>query len=120
MPRTQKTTDTQVVLTTSQYDTLVARLDELSKGMNDLKLDLASRQHIDEDVKSHKELLTGNGKWGFAKLRDWAMMRDEDDRYFKRFILTMTTTNVVSLIAAVIFWFIKVLPVLDKLQQAGL
>lgn len=120
MPRTQKTTDTQVVLTTSQYDTLVARLDELSKGMNDLKLDIASRQHIDEEVKSHKELLTGNGKWGFSKLRDWAMSADEENRFYKRFVITMTATNIVSLIVAAFFWFIKVLPVLDKLQQAGL
>ena len=120
MPRTRKTTETQVVLTSSQYDTLVARLEELNKGMNDLKLDLATRKHIDEKVGEIDKALTGNGKWGFAKLRDWAMMRDEDDRYYKRFIWTMTATNIVSLIAAAFFWFIKVLPVLDKLQQAGL
>lgn len=120
MPRTRKTTESQVVLTTSQYDALIARLEELSKGMNDLKLDLASRKHIDEKVGEIDKALTGNGKWGFAKLRDWAMSTDEENRFYKRFVITMTATNIVSLAIAVIFWFIKVLPVLDNLQQAGL
>jgi len=117
MPRTQQK---QIVLTQEQYDDLVKRLEKLTSGQEDIKLNLAKRSHIDDKVIETDKTLTGNGKWGFTKLRDWAMMRDEDDRYYKRFIWAMTATNFVSLGVAAFFWFIKVLPVIEKLQQAGL
>lgn len=115
MPRTNKSAITQ-----DQYQTLLDRLDELGRVQNEIKLELASRKHIDEKVNDIDKMLVGNGKWGFAELRDWAMSADEENRFYKRFVITMTATNIVSLIVAAFFWFIKVLPVLDKIQQAGL
>ncbi len=117
MPRTPQK---QIILTQEQYTDLVTRLEKLSSGQDEIKLDLATRRHIDEKVSEIDKTLTGNGKWGFSKLRDWAMSTDEENRFYKRFVITMTATNIVSLIVAAFFWFIKVLPVLDKLQQAGL
>lgn len=66
MPRTQK----QIVLTQDQYDGLIQRLDDLSKGQSEIKLDLASRKHIDETVQKDHDLLQGNGKPGFVAIRD--------------------------------------------------
>lgn len=114
MPRTKT-----ITITEDQYQALLDRLDELGKGQNEIKLELASRKHIDEKVSEMDKMLTGNGKWGFSKLRDWAMSTDEENRFYKRFVITMTATNIVSLIVAAFFWFIKVLPVIEQLQKAG-
>jgi len=114
MPRTKT-----ITITEDQYQALLDRLDELGKGQNEIKLELASRKHIDEKVSEMDKMLTGNGKWGFSKLRDWAMSADEDNRYYRRFAITMAATNIVSLGIAAFFWFVKVLPVIEQLQKAG-
>ena len=114
MPRTKT-----ITITEDQYQALLDRLDELGKGQNEIKLELASRKHIDEKVSEMDKVLTGNGKWGFSKLRDWAMSADEDNRYYRRFAITMAATNIVSLGIAAFFWFVKVLPVIEQLQKAG-
>ena len=114
MPRTKT-----ITITEDQYQALLDRLDELGKGQNEIKLELASRKHIDEKVSEMDKMLTGNGKWGFSKLRDWAMSTDEDNRYYRRFAITMAATNIVSLGIAAFFWFVKVLPVIEQLQKAG-
>lgn len=112
MPRTQKT----VTLTQEQYDDLLDRLDKIGDGQQAIVVKLAERQHIDEKVTKIDSLLEGNGKWGFVKLRDWAMTQDEDNRYYRRFAITMAATNIVSLGIAAFFWFVKVLPVIEKLK----
>ena len=114
MPQTKT-----ITITEDQYQALLDRLDELGKGQNEIKLELASRKHIDEKVSEMDKMLTGNGKWGFSKLRDWAMSADEDNRYYRRFAITMAATNIVSLGIAAFFWFVKVLPVIEQLQKAG-
>lgn len=112
-------TPKQIILTQEQYSDLVTRLEDLGKNLNDIKLELASRKHLDEKVNEIDKTLTGNGKWGFTKLRDWAMSADEESRYNKRFAMAMAATNIVSLVIAAFFWFIKVLPVIEKLQESG-
>jgi len=112
MPRTQKT----VTLTQEQYDDLLARLDKIGDGQQAMVVKLAERQHIDEKVTKIDSLLEGNGKWGFVKLRDWAMTQDEDNRYYRRFAIGLTATNFASLAVAAFFWFVKVLPVIEKLK----
>ena len=114
MPRTNKSAITQ-----DQYQTLLDRLDELGRVQNEIMLELASRKHIDEKVNDIDKMLVGNGKWGFVKLRDWTMSADEDNRYYRRFAITMAATNIVSLGIAAFFWFVKVLPVIEQLQKAG-
>ena len=111
MPRTNKSAITQ-----DQYQTLLDRLDELGRVQNEIKLELASRKHIDEKVNDIDKMLVGNGKWGFVKLRDWAMTQDEDNRYYRRFAIGLTATNFASLAVAAFFWFVKVLPVIEKLK----
>ena len=66
MPRADK----NIVLTQEQYDGLIQRLDDLSKGQAEIKLELASRKDIDETVSKDHELLLGNGKPGFVAIRD--------------------------------------------------
>ncbi len=112
MPRTQKT----VTLTQEQYDDLLSRLDKITDGQQAMVVKLAERQHIDEKVTKIDSLLEGNGKWGFVKLRDWAMGKDEDDRYYKRFAVGLTLTNVFSIGLGVLFYIAKVLPVIEKLK----
>lgn len=102
---------------------MIERLDDLNKVVNEIKLELAGRKHVDEKVVKIDEKLAGNGKWGFDKLRDWAMAFDadkkDDAKYYRRFSVTLTVTNLVSLAIAAFFWFIKVLPVIEKFQKAG-
>lgn len=96
MPRTPKNDVKQIVLSQEQYDGLITRLDSLSDGQNAIKLDLAGRKHIDEEVEKHKELLTGNGKPGFVAIRDKVLSWDAKVSAITLLILGDVVVRIVS------------------------
>ena len=44
------------------------------------------------------------------------MTQDEDNRYYRRFTITTGGDKFASLADCRVFWFVKVLPVIEKLK----
>ena len=86
--------------------------DEIYALLVSMQSEMDKRHYIDEQFLVLAHELSGNGKPGFKAIRDRVMEWEST----KRVVVGIALTNIAALFFAAIVWFVRIYPVIERIQ----